>query len=542
MGSKKQGLSRRFFLASGPALAGLFSAASTMAENNGQGAGTLSGENRINRSYQIRQQAAMQEMQLGAVAHPTNGDEQRYESKIANYSKGLPHNAFGEVDLAAYGSLLAALESGSPADFEAITLGGGRKLTNPQSGLAFDLEGTDCHQLAIPAPPPFASAQQAGEAAELYWMALCRDVPFTDYATNALAQQAAADLSRFGNAFYGPKIGGAVTAQTLFRGNTPGDLAGPFVSQLLLQTAPLGGQFITLQVQSGLAGVDFLTDYAEWLSVQNGNPPAGQLQYDSTLHYLYTARDLAHVVHMDVLYQEFLQAFAVLATMGAPYNPGNPYNRSRTQAGFGTFGLPHGAALLGEVSSRALKAVWAEKWFVHRRLRPEAFGGAVHNAVTGARNYPIDGSLLNSAVLPRVFNKYGSYLLPQAYAEGAPTHPSYGAGHATVAGACVTLLKAFFDENWVIHNPVVSPDGVTLVPYNGPGADALTVGGELNKVAANVAMGRNIAGIHWRTDYWESLKLGEAVTISVLRDQKAVYNENFAGFTFTKFDGTQITI
>jgi hypothetical protein len=70
----------------------------------------------------------------------------------------------------------------------------------------------------------------------------------------------------------------------------------------------------------------------------------------------------------------------------------------------------------------------------------------------------------------------------------------------------------------------------------------LTVGGELNKLASNVATGRDLAGVHWRSDARESLKLGEAIAISVLRDQKACYNERFGGFTFTKFDGTKVTV
>ena len=122
-------------------------------------------------------------------------------------------------------------------------------------------------------------------------------------------------------------------------------------------------------------------------------------------------------------------------------------------------------------------------------------------------------------------------------------HPSYGAGHATVAGACVTVLKALFDDTYVIPNPVVAtPDGLSLVPYTGPDADRLTVGGELNKLAANVAIGRNIAGVHWRSDYAESVKLGEALAISVLRDQRLTYGEDFQGYSFTRMDGTKITV
>ena len=92
----------------------------------------------------------------------------------------------------------------------------------------------------------------------------------------------------------------------------------------------------------------------------------------------------------------------------------------------------------------------------------------------------------------------------------------------------------------MIPQPVVpSADGLTLVPYTGPDADRLTVGGELNKLAANVAMGRNFGGIHWRTDYVSSIFLGEELAIRMLMDLKLTYNEDFDGFTFTKFDGTQ---
>jgi hypothetical protein len=160
--------------------------------------------------------------------------------------------------------------------------------------------------------------------------------------------------------------------------------------------------------------------------------------------------------------------------------------------------------------------------------------------LTGAAVYPISSDALNSAAPAAVYSKNGSYLLPMAFAEGCPLHPAYGAGHATVAGACVTILKAWFDESFVIPNPVqVTPDGLGFVPYTGP---ALTVGGELNKLASNIALGRNISGVHWRTDGAESLKLGEAVAMSVLRDHRGCYNEDFGGFTFTKFDGTSVTV
>src|SRR5712691_7579012 len=162
-----------------------------------------------------------------------NGEENDYGGKrIGNFSKGLPHNGLGEVDPAAYNALLLALSTGNNADFEAVPLGGAQPLRNPQAGIAFDLEGPDSHHLALRPAPRIDSAEEAGEAAELYWMALARDVHFSGYATNPTSLAAAADLSAFSD-FRGPKQAGTVTPQTLFRGNTPGDVNGPYLSQFL---------------------------------------------------------------------------------------------------------------------------------------------------------------------------------------------------------------------------------------------------------------------------------------------------------------------
>ncbi|MDF9409705.1 hypothetical protein L7E55_15340 [Pelotomaculum isophthalicicum JI] len=115
-----------------------------------------------------------------------------------------------------------------------------------------------------------------------------------------------------------------------------------------------------------------------------------------------------------------------------------------------------------------MEAAWFQKWLVHRRLRPEEFGGRVQNLLTGAACYPVNPELLNSQAVAEVFDKYGSYLLPQAYPEGCPAHPAYPAGHACFTGAGVTMLKAFFKESFIIPNPVMaSPDGLSPLPYKG---------------------------------------------------------------------------
>jgi hypothetical protein len=232
--------------------------------------------------------------------------------------------------------------------------------------------------------------------------------------------------------------------------------------------------------------------------------------------------------------------------LGAPRAVGNPYRNLHRQSGFGTLGDPGIIGLLCEVASRALLAVWYQKWFVHLRLRPEALGGQVQfEAARGGRGpglYPVHRSVLDSEAVARTQRAHGTALLPQAFPEGSPMHPAYGAGHATVAGACVTVLKALFDGSAPITAPVdVVVDPATgqdrLRPYRG---DALSVGGELDKLASNIALARNIAGVHWRSDATASLRLGEQVATDLLRAHAAAlpeFGDGEAVFTFRRFDG-----
>jgi hypothetical protein len=77
---------------------------------------------RADTAQDIRVKAAAFERAQPLPAHTDNADEATYPTRIGNYSKGLPHNAFGEVDLPSYATLLTAVTSGQPADFQAINL------------------------------------------------------------------------------------------------------------------------------------------------------------------------------------------------------------------------------------------------------------------------------------------------------------------------------------------------------------------------------------------------------------------------------------
>ncbi len=471
----------------------------------------------------------------------------------------MRQDSIGLVNPAAYQSFTRALASGRPSDFENIIIGGTRTLNGPQGGLAFTLEGTDSHQFGsapsphnqehwavVPAPPSIASPAWGTELTELYWCSLLRDVAFTDYASSPVALAACAELTSMPS-YAGPRnASGQVTPHLLFRGAYPGETVGPYISQLIITptqfgAAPLSNQFITYQ-----AGLNYMLDPVSFLQVQNGIDTGQRNQNDPTLRYLHDGRGLAAWTHVDVLFQAYFTAFLVINTLGVPLNPGNPYATSRTQNGFDTLGGPDISATIGEVAARVLDVVWYQKWFVHLRPRPESSGGIAYLTKTnqlGSLQARLNSNFLNSQALQASFDANNSWFLSQPFPEGSPAHPAYPTGHGTVAGACITILKFFYDGNFVLQNPLVpSSEGTSLEPYTGADAGSLTLNGELNKLAHNITFGHGIhGGIHWRSDSDDSILLGEAFAISFLQDKIRTYNEKLT-VRLTKLDGTIATL
>lgn len=486
-------------------------------------------------NYDLRVDRAVENAAKAIPCQTPNGDEAFYETKIGSYSKGMQHNAMGEVEAGQFAQFVHAIETNNHNQMPRSS-GAERRYVNPQAALAFDLLGGDSHSYYQPAAPVFNSTEQGGEYVELAWMAILRDISFADYSGNALALMASSELNALGSNFTGPT---PVTEDVLFRGQQPGCLVGPYLAQFFYKPIQYGYHEFKMKIDPHAPTVDFMTNYGEFLNIQNGLNPSGNEQLMGPARYMINGRDLANWVHVDVIWQAYHMATLSLFTMGAPYNPTNPYLASLNQEGFATFGAADVVTKVSEVATHALHAVWNQKWRVHRRQRPEAFGGRVHVHKTMGAMYPIDPSALNSMANSIFFAQHSSYLLPQAYPEGSPMHPSYGAGHAMVAGACVTVLKAFFDGSWMIPDPVEPTlDGSALLPL----AQNLTVHGELDKLANNIALGRNIAGVHWRTDGTESLTMGEQVAIDFLRDYKKTYNERFTGWSFVNFEGRRINI
>src|SRR5208282_6105214 len=167
---------------------------------------------RHDKAFAKRLHAAKEDRRVPVPPHPNNGDEATYPSGIANFTKGFPHNSFGEVEPSVYTAYLAAVKTGKRADFDALTMGGTERLVDPQAGLAYDLETYDPSQNSIPPFDILTSPGLAAQMIEAYWQALTRDVPFSQYGTDPTIAAAATELTGLPS-FVGPRISGNITAQ-----------------------------------------------------------------------------------------------------------------------------------------------------------------------------------------------------------------------------------------------------------------------------------------------------------------------------------------
>jgi hypothetical protein len=497
---------------------------------------------RRQRAFELRQDAAKSHQQDPLPGHATNGDEERYEDRRACFSKTLPHDELGEVAPEAYKKWLAILAKGDPEEFDQIPRAKGAtvRLNNPLATYAFDLVGLDPAATSLPPPPAFASPEMAIDMAEVYWQALTVDVPFREYESHRLVTAAIADLSAFSKPI-GATAAQKVTAATLFRGETPGALAGPYISQFLWLDVPYGIKKIEQRYEFPSRGQGFVTDYDDWRACQEGMAHKARLKFDATPRYICSNRELAEYVHRDFSAQAYLNAALIMLEFGEDaLSPTNPYRGAKCHFGDITFGAKNVLTLVVQAALLGQKASYYHKWQVHRRLRPEAFAGRIETHLRGKKKYDLHKDILNCDAVARLKAANGTRLLPGAFPEGCPTHPSYPAAHGCTAGACATILKAFFNEAFTIPKPVdAKEDGSALEVWKGK---PLTLGGEIEKLACNIALGRDAAGVHYRSDSIQGMLAGEQQAIGLLCDYSRTYNERFDGFDLTRFDGKKIKI
>ncbi|NER96747.1 MAG: vanadium-dependent haloperoxidase [Symploca sp. SIO1B1] len=502
-------------------------------------------------------------------------------------------------------------------------LGDFRQWEAPTAGVVHELEGPDPQAVTMPPAPPLLDAtgntnpELIFEMAEVYELAIIRDLPLNSFENNGTADaKLQGSIERLNQLDYIKEQNGRprkvnqvgkLDAQTVFRGSSPGVEVGPYLSQfLLIGNKSINGEVnvedgkitygvleINQKVPIATPKLDYMTKLDDYVDVQRGIQQPREA-YDAGLRFIYTPRDLATYVHYDALYQAYLNACLILLGMGTPFDPGfdhlsgggvaagDPQTR-RHANGFALYGGPHILNLVTEVATRALKAVRFQKFNNHLRLRPEALAARVDlvrrkNDCQIQEEIPKALSQYVQVFIDKLTANQGqcqlstldeicaighnSYLLPMAFPEGSPMHPAYGAGHATVAGACVTILKAFFDTSAVLVKDCNQDyqfkrmeKGDQLVAFRAGNcgstleeskiddfSEALTLEGELNKLAANISIARNMAGVHYFTDYYDSIRMGEQIAIGILEEQALTYPTDPFVLSVPTFDGDVVRI
>ncbi|AYV86886.1 MAG: hypothetical protein Sylvanvirus12_18 [Sylvanvirus sp.] len=510
----------------------------------------------------------------------------------ASFTKGLLHDAItgSLVNDADFQNMVWNLIHNRQLLFSQLPLAPNSTalLVDPFGALATCLMGADQAALTLCIPPLLSSAAGAAEMVELYAQMLTRDVPFNEY---ALSPDIANMIGFLNDPLVlanlpDPPSGGSINPQNIFRGTFPGCEIGPYLSQLMWLNVPLGAVTVNpvsltypTKAQAIVEGlrVEWGVNNQEVILAENGQlttfPPVPTVAQE-TYKYLYAGRNLAEAVHQDASIYFYYCAANILAALNVPWNPTLP--SAPNQSNFFTCGSGNAVQhSLAEVCSLALKHAWNWKWNQYRKLRPEVFGLWIDNVQQGrvqnTGNYNINPLIFQNGILDAVQIANGlwgfptSSTLSSTFREMSPAHPSYPSGHSVVAGACCTILKLFFnaDTVWtaisglqastlnrrILPSPVTGPviqanaDGSSLETYVGTDQSQMTVGSEINKLGINVAIGRDWAGIHYRTDGMEGMKLGEQVAIGYFADLLSSWVQNNVDGTiprvqFRKLDGT----
>jgi hypothetical protein len=475
---------------------------------------------------------------------------------------------------------------------------GPRVLINPRSSKAISFNATPFTQIDVAEilyrarnqrrrllnEISLSSEYSAADLCEVYGQSLLRDETLGAYAGNADATLTVNALNSFGQYFVwtydsnGQAVTAAqfpVTHANLFRGvcNAEPD-TGPYLSGFLtLRRPPLFpsgcaahvanltrantfARFGTLLevVQAALVD-EFGVTYDEYVGLQNSEIPR---PYDCR-HFLSTGvirtgRHLGDYVHVDNSYEEYIRAADILIGLNVDRSPNSPYSRpslNRNEGDGPTLGAGDCWALIGAIRGEAERAAWTQKYLVARRARPEVMAALVHlakndpshflrNLLSPAFFAPGPVFDLLEAVKARNFDLNGgvekNYLLPQMYPEGSPAHPAWTSGHATIAGACVTVIKAIFNNLVEIQVPAFGGEPIVATS---------NVKCELDKVASNVAIGRDWGGVHYRSDGEHGILLGEQIAIDYLQNHIRTYAEefrDFRGFPLIKRNGASIRI
>ena len=453
------------------------------------------------------------------------------------------------------------------------------KLVDVHCIFDIELESKFKSSFVIPNAPDFTSLQSAAELLEVYAMSLMRNFNFTLFDSKSFQYDSmpsnaksyinyilgTLNVNWIQNNLNAPPLRGnrTITTDTLYRGNTQGDLIGPYISQFLYYETAIGNfkleqKYQCLDIDENINIIDisntpfyFGQTEAYFREIWNGTLKSSSLP--TIPKYITCLLDMAMYINRDQIWEAIFIAVTLLLTRNVAIGF---HTSSRSTSGkFINLGVNDLYYLMMKATKLAMNSAWVWKWS-QLRPRPEEMAYQVHLTKTytatqmngSSVQFPQD--LLNHPILTEISNdNHGRFLMPLGYSQGSPFHPAYPAGHAVIAGAMATIAKAWFNCDWEIPAVVPNINGDNLILYktkdnsleDSNGVVYLKIGDELDKLATNCSNSRCMAGIHYRSDADAGLLLGEQVAIEVLKDEVQKYSDNIA-FVLRKRNGEEVTI
>ncbi|MEM6896438.1 MAG: bromoperoxidase, partial [Pseudomonadota bacterium] len=211
-------------------------------------------KDRTESAFRVRVEAAEAARNREHPKHLANPDETRFAAAHypMSFTKGLKHDTTTGLvaEPAHFEAFRTAIDEGYveyftsrvpvPTDPHCER----RQWEAPTAGVVYDLQGPDAQAVTMQPAPELGSDELAYEMAEVYELALLRDVPLTTFSASGGTDEAKL-MTSIGNlndlpytqTFDGlPRKteGGVVTMQTAFRGSAPGAEKGPYLSQFMV--------------------------------------------------------------------------------------------------------------------------------------------------------------------------------------------------------------------------------------------------------------------------------------------------------------------
>jgi hypothetical protein len=363
----------------------------------------------------------------------------------------------------------------------------------------------------------------AADLLEVAILGLLADVPMDQWASDPIAVRGAETLAAFPAGILSADLCRAHGADGLGRlhaGRRPADRVGALLREPIPTAWGAPHSFASRRREGW-----YLTTEAAWRAAQCGGLPGQHpdlpAQQLGPVTPIATGRDLASLVQNDPPGSIPLAVVQQLQAARAPRSGRFPAGRN--DAGFvgrlQAVEINNGPAA---ALSQAFRLGWRLKWIDYRLERPEeiwprAAAGELHPLMLQ----------LGGWVFDEIEARHGDRrFLPQVYAGGCPCHSDWPSGHAIDAGVGATILKATY------------ADGPLLLPS---GAQAASVHEAIDTATWNVALGRSIAGIHSMGALREGMRLGQAMAVRYL-DQQRSGPYVVGAVSFMGVDGRPVTI